>query len=952
MLRLLKGLEDKTADYQSLPFWSWNDELDPVTLAGQIGWMQDKGIGGFFMHARGGLRTKYLSAEWMECVDACIAEAKKRGMQAWVYDENGWPSGFAGGKLLEKEENRDAHITYSIGGYDKEAWLSYSFSGERLRRISAPCGGDCLNLYLHISPSSADILDPRVVDQFIAETHERYAARYGSAMSEGLKGFFTDEPQFYRWGVPYTRVMPAAFEEAYGEDIFDSLGLLFVEKEGYRMFRYRYWYTMQHLMLGSYAKKVYGWCDSHGVSLTGHYVEERSLDGQMSCCAGVMPFYKYMHMPGIDWLNRSIGDRLALRQIASVAAQYGRKQVLCESFGCCGWDVTPSELKKIADFLYVGGVNRTCQHLIPYTEHGQRKRDYPAHFSGINPWINDHFREFNDYFTRMGYLLSNNPEKTDIAMLHPIRSAYFDYKDIKAIEGDGVRKLEKDLWDTVERFAADQIPFHFLDETLMEEDGFVKGARIGCGERDYGYLVIPPCYTMGAHTESLIRAFVANGGKVLLMGGRPAFLEGEPYDYPYLESNITYDDLKESLPYSLEKGVCGVHSTLRSSDEGDFLYIQNYSGEEKTLSFILKNGYSSFESWDMESLTSRIVPASFTMKPGEARVLFFSDSKPEAAETKAILELEGPARVVACSENYLPLDCVRYSKDGVSFSEELPVAGVFQKLLGERYEGDLYLSYRFRVSALPGSLSVILEKDFPSGIEVNGTLRVPDGSWEREKEFARCDITDLVRIGDNEIVCRLRFHQRKCVYYALFGEGVTETLKNCLSYDTEIEPIYLAGDFGVFAKELAPGEKPGILLGKDFEIGRRPEEIGNIVTDGYPFFAGKIRLARSVSLGSPDVALRFRGRFQAVKVFVNGRTAGELLFDSELDISGYARPGNNDIELELTVSNRNLFGPHHMRSDEEPESVGPYSFDLPGTWKDCQSRDYRDSYSLVPVPID
>ena len=79
-----------------VPFWSWNDKLEPDELRRQIGAMQDAGMGGFFMHARGGLETEYLSEDWFRAVEASVDEAKKRGMQAWCYDENGWPSGFAG----------------------------------------------------------------------------------------------------------------------------------------------------------------------------------------------------------------------------------------------------------------------------------------------------------------------------------------------------------------------------------------------------------------------------------------------------------------------------------------------------------------------------------------------------------------------------------------------------------------------------------------------------------------------------------------------------------------------------------------------------------------------------------------------------------------------------------------------------------------------------------------
>ena len=74
------------ADYRPIPFWSWNEKLEPEVLREQIRQMHDAGIGGFFMHARGGLQTAYLSPEWMSCVEACIDEADKLGMNAWLYD--------------------------------------------------------------------------------------------------------------------------------------------------------------------------------------------------------------------------------------------------------------------------------------------------------------------------------------------------------------------------------------------------------------------------------------------------------------------------------------------------------------------------------------------------------------------------------------------------------------------------------------------------------------------------------------------------------------------------------------------------------------------------------------------------------------------------------------------------------------------------------------------------
>ena len=141
--------------YKAFPFWSWNDELEEEELIKQIDWMHNNGIGGFFMHARGGLTTPYLGEKWFKCVEACLKRAKELGMEAYAYDENGWPSGFAGGELLKEEENRDSYLSYSIGQHDPKAFVSYDLSGDKLMRTTS--GDNVLNVYLNISNSTADI---------------------------------------------------------------------------------------------------------------------------------------------------------------------------------------------------------------------------------------------------------------------------------------------------------------------------------------------------------------------------------------------------------------------------------------------------------------------------------------------------------------------------------------------------------------------------------------------------------------------------------------------------------------------------------------------------------------------------------------------------------------------------------------------------------------------------
>ena len=46
--------------------------------------------------------TEYLSDEWMSLYRYSIDECVKAGMNVWIYDENSYPSGFAGGYVPEQ----------------------------------------------------------------------------------------------------------------------------------------------------------------------------------------------------------------------------------------------------------------------------------------------------------------------------------------------------------------------------------------------------------------------------------------------------------------------------------------------------------------------------------------------------------------------------------------------------------------------------------------------------------------------------------------------------------------------------------------------------------------------------------------------------------------------------------------------------------------------------------
>ena len=934
----MKQTESK---YQCIPFWSWNDELDEEGLVKQVEWMHEQGVGGFFMHARGGLKTEYLGEQWFKCIEACSKKAQELGMEAYAYDENGWPSGFVGGKLLDDIENHDKYLTAEYGPYDKNAMASYDVSGDSLKRVTE--GENCLNVYEHYAASTADIMNGEVVDQFIALTHEEYKKRD----TYGLKGFFTDEPQYYRWGVPYSKVVKPYFKEVYGEDLLDGIGFLFEKKEGYRAFRYKYWKALQELMLKNFAKKIYDWCDENGYNLTGHYVEENLMGTQMWCCGGIMPFYEYEHIPGIDWLGRGIGSKeLAAKQVGSVAQQLGKKQIISETYGCCGWDVTPLELKWIAEHQYVGGVNLMCQHLLPYTEHGQRKRDYPAHYSDINPWVKKNFREFNDYFSVLGKTLAESNENVNVGILHPIRSTYFEYDRRRDDNHWCVKELDVAFLDLIEDFGAKQIPHHYLDETLLAKYGKVEGKKLVLGNCAYEYVVLPKMYTMDKTTEALLREFVKVGGKVWLSDAKPEYLEGEKYDYDYLESNVTLADIQKAEAVAEESAI--IRTAYRTADNGEkFIYAMNRGGAT-TVKFNLKEGQC-FKAYDILKDEYYNLPAEVHFDEWQSYLLYIVEGKGEAQKALKPLTLGKKFTVTNVPENYLTLDFVRYSEDGVNYSEPIHHMGVFNEMLQKRYKGKLYLKYEFTVEDIPEKCVLLAEDTNTVWVEFNGEKVEKKGVYEVEKYTFVYDLAGKMKKGKNEVVILIDYFQSEQVYYALFGENVTESLKNCLAYDTDIEAVYLMGSFGV-AGDFKAGKNDKIVIGDNFRLVAQKKEVTDLVEEGYPFFAGDICLKQTVNVEDTNSELFIDDRFQMIEVKVNGQYAGKMMFSKRLDLSNYLVKGENEIELILTVGNRNLYGPFHTK-EQENFSVGPYTFERMGTWENGKSPLLCDGYAFVKTIV-
>ena len=330
--------------YRSIPFWFWNSKLDKDELKYQIKEMKKARLGGYFMHARSGLKTEYLSEEWFDCIRTGIEAGKEAGLDVWAYDEEGWPSGFAGGIVpslsadyyakfmsLEKYSTTDEidfNNMIAVYIYNKES-NTYEMMHERTDYKCAD-NEEFLAIRRNENPFYIDTLNKRAVDAFIKVTHEEYYKRFGDEFGKTVKGFFTDEPRLTcdRFlDLPWSDDLPTAFMENYGYCLEDNIPKLYLEVEDYKKVRYDFWSLVSYLFVHNYMKNIYDWCDAHNVQATGHVMMEESIFSQMTSTAGVMPFYEYEHIPGIDWLRRPIASPVIAKQVGSAACQLGKKKV-------------------------------------------------------------------------------------------------------------------------------------------------------------------------------------------------------------------------------------------------------------------------------------------------------------------------------------------------------------------------------------------------------------------------------------------------------------------------------------------------------------------------------------------------------------------------------------------------------------------------------------------------
>ena len=1025
--------ENPTSEYRDTPFWAWNTKLDDGKLSEQIDIMQQMGMGGFHMHVRTGMDTPYLTREYMHFIRLCVEKARASGMLAWLYDEDRWPSGSAGGKVtVGNPENARKTLLFTPFPYtpDRPHRAKRPEPGRGQRSVRQDNGellavyDICLNedgtlastrriaeddtaagakWYAYMEFSTADpwfnnqpyvdTLNPDAIRRFIEITHEKYLEEFSEEFDKTIPAIFTDEPQFSPKGtlafakekkdvvLPWTRRLPALYQERFGQDLLDVLPELIWELPDGQVSpaRYHYHDLLADLFVSSYVRQIGSWCSQHGIALTGHLMGEPSLLDQTRMVGDAMRAYPEFGIPGIDMLcDRH--EYTTAKQTQSMVRQTGKPGMLSELYGVTGWDADFRVYKLQGDWQAVLGVTVRVPHLAWMSMKGEAKRDYPASIFYQSPWWRE-YSQVADHFARLNTALTRGKAISRAAVIHPIESYWLSWGPSEQTAAMR-NQLEDSFQRTCETLLFGKIDFDYINEARLPElcPEASSPLRVGCME--YDAVVVTGCRTLRKTTVERLAAFRKAGGKLIFAGPAPEYVDAVRSDAPaaLAAESIVIGQDPAALLAALEPvrevdirkadGSRDDMTLYQMRQDGDirWLFIANGKNPEcpdddpnGVLHLTVRGAYKVMLYDTMTGLTSPVSAAidgnstklsvqwhihdSLLLKliPAEPAAVRNADSAaetaapvlglPSFAENSTAMEpwdsLFGTVPVTLSEPNMLLLDMAEYSFDGGDYrpqEEILRIDNTVRRILDipvrrkevcqpymikdEPANHTLCLRFRIPSRIAVSGAKLALEDEKNAVITLNGQA-VPseaDG-WFVDRDIHTVKLPGLVR-GTNILEITMPFGSR-----------------------TNLEAFYLLGDFGV--------QVNGTVKTLTCKIRRLG--FGDITSQGLPFYTGNIDYHTTVRTQGGLYLRVPHWRGGLVKVFVDGKDAGNIAFSPYMIQLPDLADGVHHVTFRLYGTRYNGFAQLH-------HTLGMYFYQSPNSWRSSGDL-WTYEYQLKPAGI-
>ena len=1005
----LELFRNPSAEYRGTPFWAWNTRLEPHHVTAQIEVFKRMGMGGVHIHPRTGLNTPYLGDEFMGLVRSSVDEARAQGMLIWLYDEDRWPSGFAGGLVTQQPEFRAHHLMLTRTPYNGTVSAPSLVSNAHARRFengvllaryvvnlehgrlaayrmlepeeTLPDAGIIWYAYLETAEPSpwwnnqtyVDTLNPAATRKFVEITHERYKAAVGEFFGATIPAIFTDEPQFTHkvlpnrsedssdLFLPWTPDLEATYRAAHGTSPLETLPEVFWERgdRAASPARYRYHDHIAERFSSAYADTLGNWCGANGLMLTGHMMEEPTLESQTTALGEAMRSYRAFHLPGIDMLcDRR--EYTTAKQAQSAAHQYGRPGVLSELYGVTNWDFDFRGHKAQGDWQAALGVTVRVHHLSWVSMAGEAKRDYPASIGYQSPWHLE-YPLIENHFARLNTALTRGRARVRIGVIHPIESYWLCYGPL---DQTGIEREERETQfkSLTEWLLFGLLDFDFIAESLLPDlcpDAGTVPLEVGFAR--YDVIVVPGLHTMRQSTVERLEVFQRAGGTVIFAGDPPSLVDVLPSDRvcrlaeegqhipfargrllevlePWREVSVTLEDgrVADTLLHQIrEDGVerfvflCNTDRDRARSDckvalRGHWRVNQldTLSGKTHRLAARLERDETVLN-WDFAAHGHLLL----RLEPGwdDAGESF------QRTEWREVSRLTDPVAVTLSEPNVLLLDRAEFrlnSEPWTAITEVLRVDNLLRTRLGFPLKMDA-LAQPWTVTERPASEHTVCLRFC---IESRVRIEHPQLALEDADEWSL--LLDGVSVPNTSNGWWVDEAIQTVPLPPL--EAGTHTLELRRAYDaqTNLEWCYLLGDFGV--------EVRGARAHLTEPI--RELSWGDWTRQGLPFYAGNVTYHTTLEGADESLMLEIAHfKTPLISVELNGEPLGKIAFAPyQLELPKL-EPGTHQLEITAFGNRVNAFGALH-NADPTTLWYGP------DAWR-SEGVGWSEEYRLKPMGV-
>lgn len=613
--------------------WGWNGPLTKEEIRRQLDECHSKNIKviyalpepkNFRPHTSPTyMEPDYLTEEWFAMFRYMVEYAVGLGMEIWLYDEGGWPSGSACGRVVaekpflgrRKVMARETASPYVPG----ENALAAFADGKRIApgaEAETPITEYYTETMTEASiyePAYPNLLEAETAETFIETTHEGYKKYVGDFFGKEITACFTDEPAVS--GIPWSRDMEARFSARYGYDVLDVLPAITapmeetLDEKGTKA-RRDFRNLVAEMFAENYFQKLRKWCRENNLLSTGHVGgDDETLNCVHHGFHHILRQLRQLDIPGIDVIWRQIfpgkeTNHFFPRFAGSAANQIGAENTVSESYSIYGAGLTFDQMRHIMMYQMVRGISMINIMVRSYLTSGRFIiGSRPGFIPEMPKW--EHLGEYHTYMARMSYLMSLGKWGSDCALYMPMCDFWGGGRDmLRARDSfDGTaRTLEKN-----------HCAFDIIDDDFLETAEY----RDGClctGTAAYHTVVVPDASAMPEASKKVLEAFRAKGGTVLSAG----------------------EAAKAEKAAEISTDAVAVGK--RILPEGALYLVYNESTEPVKADFSFKETGNMYE---LDAWWGKIYEAetkNVSLQPGEERVFLITDKTYPAEKRKTYTE--------------------------------------------------------------------------------------------------------------------------------------------------------------------------------------------------------------------------------------------------------------------------------------------------------------------------